>query len=38
VPRDRVRVIAGHASPRKVVEIDGVEDADVRARLGAGDR
>ncbi len=36
VPRDRVRVIAGHASPRKVVEIDGVEEADVRARLGAG--
>jgi len=38
VPRDRVRVVAGHAAPRKVVEIDGVEDADVRARLGAGGR
>ncbi len=38
VPRDRVRVIAGHTSPRKVVEIDGVEEADVRARLGTGGR
>jgi len=30
---ERVRVVVGHASPHKVVEIDGVEDAEVRRRL-----
>ena len=30
----QVRVVRGHSQPRKVVEIDGVEPADVLARLG----
>ncbi len=33
VPRDCVRVVAGYTSPRKVVEIDGVEDHEARRRL-----
>lgn len=31
---ESVRVVVGHASPHKVVEIDGLEDAEVRRRLG----
>lgn len=33
VPRGRVRLIAGGASERKLLEIDGLTDAEVRARL-----
>ena len=32
-PRASVRVVAGHASPRKVIEIDGLSEAEVRDRL-----
>ncbi|MFL6652511.1 MAG: DUF167 domain-containing protein [Sulfurifustaceae bacterium] len=34
VPRDSVRLIAGAASERKLLEIDGLTDAELRARLG----
>src|SRR5262249_11748784 len=34
VPRDCVRIGAGTASPRKVVEIAGLTEAEVRSRLG----
>ena len=33
IPRDKVRVVAGHASRDKVVEVDGLEPAEVKARL-----
>jgi uncharacterized protein (TIGR00251 family) len=37
VPAACVRVVTGHGSPRKVVEIEGLDDADVRARLASAD-
>jgi uncharacterized protein YggU (UPF0235/DUF167 family) len=33
VPGDHARVVAGQTSPRKVVEIAGLSEAEVRARL-----
>lgn len=30
---ERVRIVAGHGSTRKVVAIDGLSDTEVRARL-----
>ena len=30
----QVRVVKGHAAPRKVVEVEGVDQADVLGRLG----
>jgi len=33
LPRSRVRVVAGHASPRKLVEVDGLTAAQVDALL-----
>ena len=33
LPRERVHVIAGHGSRAKVVEIDGLERAEVERRL-----
>ena len=33
VPRDRVRIASGTASPRKVVEIADLSEAEVRSRL-----
>jgi uncharacterized protein len=33
LPRDRVRIASGTASPRKVVEIAGLSEAEVRSRL-----
>lgn len=37
VPRESVSIVAGRASARKVVEISGLSDAEVRQRLsGAG--
>jgi uncharacterized protein (TIGR00251 family) len=33
VKPQQVRIVRGHARPRKVVEIDGVETADVLARF-----
>jgi uncharacterized protein len=35
VPRRAVRVVAGHASRRKIVELDGVDVAAVRRASGA---
>jgi uncharacterized protein YggU (UPF0235/DUF167 family) len=34
VPRGSVRVVAGHGARRKVVEIDGLEPAEIERRLG----
>ena len=31
--RGQVRITSGHTQPRKVVEIDGLEERDVRKRL-----
>ena len=36
VPRRSVRVVAGHAARAKLVEVDGLELAEVERRLGAG--
>ncbi|HET8697278.1 MAG TPA: DUF167 domain-containing protein [Gammaproteobacteria bacterium] len=36
VRKSAVRVVAGHGSPRKRVEIDGVALAEVERRLGRG--
>jgi len=33
LPEARVRIVAGQTSPRKVVEIEGLEEAHVRERL-----
>ena len=34
VKAQRVRVVKGHTHPRKVVEVEGVEQGQVMARLG----
>ncbi len=34
LPRGSVRVVAGHGSPRKSVEIAGLDEAEARRRLG----
>ena len=31
--KDRVRVVSGHSSPRKVLEISGLSEAEARERL-----
>ncbi|HVS26885.1 MAG TPA: DUF167 domain-containing protein [Burkholderiales bacterium] len=36
LPKDQVLIASGHASPRKVVEIAGISEAEVRQRLAAG--
>jgi uncharacterized protein (TIGR00251 family) len=33
VARERVRLVSGHASPRKTVEIDGLDDDEAGRRL-----
>jgi uncharacterized protein (TIGR00251 family) len=33
VARERVRLVSGHASPRKTVEIDVLDETEVRRRL-----
>ncbi len=33
LPEDRARIVAGRSSPRKVVEISGLSEAEVRERL-----
>jgi uncharacterized protein len=35
LPRKRVRLISGFKSTRKVVEIDGIEEAELHRRLSA---
>ncbi len=37
VSKDRVRVVAGRTSPRKIVEIDGLDETEARARLASQD-
>lgn len=36
VPQRRVRIVAGHASPSKVVEIEGLAQTDLIGRLSVG--
>jgi uncharacterized protein len=31
--RDGVRIVSGHGSPRKLVELSGVDDSELRRRL-----
>ncbi|MEW6325488.1 MAG: DUF167 domain-containing protein [Nitrospirota bacterium] len=33
LPKERVRIVAGLSSPRKTVQINGLDEADVRRRL-----
>jgi len=33
LPRQSVRVVSGRASPRKLIEIDGISEEEARARL-----
>lgn len=33
LPTDAVRIVAGHASARKVVELSGLSEAELRGRL-----
>lgn len=35
VAKERVRIVSGHASSRKTVEIDGLEEEEVHRRLAA---
>ena len=37
VPRRQARVVTGAASERKIVEIDGLSESEVRSRLSKGD-
>ncbi len=37
VPRRQARVVTGAASARKIVEIDGLSESEVRSRLSKGD-
>ena len=36
VPKQRVRISAGWTSPRKIIEIEGLTDVEVRDRLQQG--
>jgi uncharacterized protein len=36
LPREGVRIVAGHSSPRKVLEIAGLSEAEVYRRLAKG--
>jgi len=38
IPKDCVRIVAGAASPRKVIEIAGLSEAEIRRRLATGAR
>lgn len=33
VPKESVRIVSGHGSARKLVEIDGLSESEVRTRL-----
>ena len=35
LPRECVRIVAGHASARKIVEIGGAQDAEIERRLAS---
>ena len=34
LPRERLRIVRGHTSRQKVIAIQGLDEAEVRARLG----
>jgi hypothetical protein len=34
LPRDRLRIVRGQTSRRKVIAVEGLDEAEVRARLG----
>jgi hypothetical protein len=36
VPRERLRIVRGHTSRQKVIAIQGLDEAEVRARLDVG--
>ncbi len=36
LPRGRLSIVRGQTSRQKVIAIDGLDEAEVRARLGAG--
>ena len=38
VPKEHVRIVSGRASPRKTIEIDGLDDAELRRRLANDSR
>jgi len=35
LPQERVRIVTGHGSARKTVEIDGMDEGEVRRRLSS---
>ena len=35
LPRDRLRIVRGHTARRKVILVEGLDEAQVRARLDA---
>ena len=35
LPRRAIRIVSGHGSPRKIVEIHGMNEADARRSLGS---
>jgi hypothetical protein len=35
LPRERLRIVRGQTSRRKIIAVEGLDEAEVRARLGA---
>ena len=35
LPRRAIRIVSGHTSPRKIVEIEGMNETEVRRSLGS---
>jgi uncharacterized protein YggU (UPF0235/DUF167 family) len=35
LPRDRIRIVRGHTARRKMILVEGLDEAQVRARLDA---
>jgi uncharacterized protein (TIGR00251 family) len=38
IPRDAVRIVAGEKSRRKIVDLDGLDEAEVRRRLASASK
>jgi len=36
LPKSRIRVLRGETQPNKLVEVDGLDDTELRRRLGQG--
>jgi len=36
LPRERLRIVRGHTSRQKVIAVQGLDEAEVRARLDVG--